>query len=86
VRAPYPPSRLKISDMDDVHTYFKEILNQQFVPFYDLNYNSSKVILDNDFEDYHHMNSFGAKKASFDLAEIIVMHDRTTHGQKTLRR
>lgn len=78
VRAPYPPSRLKISYSESVSIYFKEFLNSINIPFYDLNYLSNNTYYDFDFVDYVHMNSKGAGKASLDLSEIIKARTQNT--------
>jgi hypothetical protein len=71
IRAPYPPTRLKNTLTDNANPYFTKFFSSQEIKFYDLNYNATKDYSDYDFEDYAHMNSFGAAKASVDLAEIL---------------
>ncbi|WP_148230032.1 hypothetical protein [Marivirga tractuosa] len=75
MRAPYPPSRMLKSTQDTAHMYFKNYFNKNQIPFYDLNYQSKTFYTDFDFEDYHHMNSIGAKKASKDLAIILNSYE-----------
>ena len=71
VRAPYPPSRFKKSNFDEVHHYFSEFYKGKNIPFYDFNYLSEDIIKDSDFSDYNHLNYMGARKVSIKLAEII---------------
>jgi hypothetical protein len=72
VRAPYPPSRLKISSADTVHEYFEKFYRTKNIPFYDFNYSSGAEYSDFDFTDYHHMNNSGAKKVSKELADTLT--------------
>ena len=73
VRAPYPPSRLALSNIDDEGNYFKEYMTKMKIPFYDFNnFESDKYqYIDNDFADYHHPNYRGGKKASYQLVDAI---------------
>ena len=73
VRTPYPPSRLKLNDIDDEGSYFKTYMAKANIPFYDLNSfkNYNYIYRDQDFADYHHPNYRGAKKATNQLIEAI---------------
>lgn len=74
VRAPYPPSRLEISETDTAHTFFKKMFNDEDIPFYDFNYLGGFDYYDEDFTDYHHLNFNGANKVSDELGQIIMQH------------
>jgi lysophospholipase L1-like esterase len=74
VRAPYPPSRLKISRTDTAHAFFKKLYPEEQIPFYDFNYLGGFDYYDQDFTDYHHMNVNGANKVSAELGQIIMEH------------
>lgn len=73
LRAPYPPSRLKLKDTDDEGAYFKEITTKANVSFFDINTIDEyyEIYKNQDFADYHHANHKGAKKASLEAAEYI---------------
>jgi len=71
VRAPYPPTRLKKSETDPAHFYFEKMYSALDVSFYDFNYSNSKEYIDFDFSDDHHLNNWGAKKASRELGTLI---------------
>lgn len=73
VRAPYPPSRLKLSKVDDEGNYFKALMEKKDIPFFDLNTYKidSLSYLDSDFADYHHANYRGAEKASKQLSNAL---------------
>jgi len=71
MRAPFPPSRIEKSEIDEAHEYFNDFFNTQKLTFYDLNYISTTTYTDYDFEDDHHLNSRGAKKASVALSKLI---------------
>ncbi len=71
VRAPYPPSRIKKSSIDETHQYFRDFFSTQQRIFYDLSYDSTIKFTDYDFEDDHHLNSIGAKKTSITLSKLI---------------
>lgn len=74
VRAPYPPSRLKLSETDDEKDYFEKNINPKTALFLDLNsYHTdvTYIYTDQDFADYHHPNTSGAEKASFQLVDIL---------------
>ncbi|MEX0291106.1 MAG: hypothetical protein AB3N14_18530 [Flavobacteriaceae bacterium] len=73
VRAPYPPTRLKISKSDTVHDYFADFYKKRNIPFYDFNYSEKEKYFDQDFTDYHHMNNSGDKKVSKELAEKLLV-------------
>ena len=74
VTAPFPPTRLKRTPVDTVYNYFKAVCEKKSIPYFDLNHleNSKYKYYDTDFLDEHHMNSFGADKASKQLAEVIL--------------
>jgi hypothetical protein len=72
VRAPYPPTRLKISEPDSFNSYFKDYSNRNNISFYDFNYQTSNKYNDSDFTDFHHMNYLGANKVSKELAKILL--------------
>jgi hypothetical protein len=71
VRAPYPPTRLKISKTDTAYAFFNGTYKELQIPFYDFNYLSMYDYYDQDFTDYHHMNFSGATKVSNELGQII---------------
>lgn len=73
VRAPYPPTRFKLSKVENEGNYFKTYMAKEKIPFYDLNtFKSDKYIYeDQDFADYHHPNFKGAKKASLQFVDIF---------------
>lgn len=73
VRTPYPPTRLKLTRVDDEGDYFKTYMDSTKTPYFDLNSfkNDKYIYNDQDFADYHHPNYKGAKKASMQLIEAI---------------
>jgi len=73
VRAPYPPTRLNLSN-DTAGEYFSELCEKNKILFFDFNYTNSDeyIYTDQDFADYHHMNCFGAQKVTTQLSEIII--------------
>lgn len=73
VRAPYPPTRLKLSKIDSENNYFSTYTRKENITYFDLNnYLSNKYkYLDQDFSDYHHPNFRSAKKATMQLVEAI---------------
>lgn len=73
VRSPYPPTRMKLHNIDDEANYYKTFMSKTSIPYFDLNsYKTNKYIYeDQDFADYHHPNYKGAKKASMQLVEAI---------------
>ncbi len=80
IRAPYPPSRMKKTLTDDVHSNFSAFFKTQNIQFYDLNYTSKLSYSDYDFEDSHHMNSNGASKASRELSEILIKRSKNINN------
>jgi hypothetical protein len=78
VRAPFPPSRFKISRLEGsspnaTSTFFAGYCKDYNIPFYDFNNiaDSGYVYSDFDFADYNHMNKFGAGKVSNQLARLL---------------
>jgi hypothetical protein len=74
VRAPYPPSRISISDKDTASLYFQKTCKDLSLPFYDFNYlkDNNYIYNDTDFSDYHHMNCYGASKVSKQLSNFLI--------------
>lgn len=77
VTAPFPPTRLKLTTIDTVYHYFKSVCEKQNIPYFDFNHleNSNYEYSDTDFFDEHHMNVYGAKKVTKQLAEIILQEN-----------
>jgi hypothetical protein len=72
VRAPYPPSRLKITYPDTEKNYFIKLYKTDNIIFFDFNDFNDFSISDYDFSDFHHMNYIGANKASVLLSRILI--------------
>jgi hypothetical protein len=73
VRAPYPPTRLKLTQIDDEGNFFQTYTFKNNIPYLDINRinNYSNIYEDQDFADYHHANYQGAQKATIHLSDFI---------------
>jgi hypothetical protein len=73
ITVPYPPSRFRKSLPYESGQYFKNMCDDNHVPFYDFNSLSEPgyTYEDSDFTDSYHMNVQGARKISVQVARLM---------------